>query len=260
MVLERIRRRWSRLRRGRMWASRLSYEEAAVLSPGDGHYRAFVGHPERFDLLSASQFSLLCALGLREHHKVLDFGCGCLRAGRLLIPYLLPGGYVGVEPNAWLVEAGVEHQLGKALLRIKRPAFFHNDDFRCPRTGHAFDFILAHSIFSHCGSELIARGLSEFRAVLAPRGVCAVTFLTTSDSAASFRGQGWVYPDCVPYLPSELQALIEDAGLVGVPIAWQHAGQTWYLLAHAAEHLPRPDELALLRGAVLERDVARGHA
>jgi SAM-dependent methyltransferase len=162
-----------------------------------------------------------------------------------------------VEPNAWLIEAGIEHQLGRTQLMIKRPAFFHNDDFRCPRLGHEFDYILAHSIFSHCGAELIARGLREFRQVLAPRGLCVVTFLTTADPAATFQGKGWVYPDCVPYLPTAIDAMIERAGLVGVPIEWYHAGQTWYLLAHATPHLPRPAELAHLLGRTLERDLSR---
>ena len=60
-------------------------------------------------------------LGLREHHSVLDFGCGSLRAGRLLIPYLLEGRYYGLEPNRWLIEDAMEHELGGALIDLKRP-------------------------------------------------------------------------------------------------------------------------------------------
>src|ERR1700724_2187949 len=85
-----------------------------ALAPGGGSplFRAYVGPPRQFDFMGAPQFRLLTTLGLREHHSVLDFGCGSLRAGRLLIPYLLPGRYYGLEPNRWLVEDGISRQLG----------------------------------------------------------------------------------------------------------------------------------------------------
>jgi hypothetical protein len=67
----------------------LSIDDAKTLTPGDMHYTAYVGPPAQYDFMGASQFRLLCTLGLRENHTLLDFGCGSLRAGRLLIPYLL---------------------------------------------------------------------------------------------------------------------------------------------------------------------------
>ena len=66
---------------------------------GDDHYRAFVGPAWRYDLLAALQFQAMTSLGLREYHSLLDVGCGSLRAGRLFIPYLLPGRHFGIEPN-----------------------------------------------------------------------------------------------------------------------------------------------------------------
>jgi cyclopropane fatty-acyl-phospholipid synthase-like methyltransferase len=62
--------------------------DASKLNPGDKHYKAYVGPPTQYDFMGATQFRLLCTLGLREQHKVLDFGCGSLRAGRLLLSYL----------------------------------------------------------------------------------------------------------------------------------------------------------------------------
>ena len=68
------------------------------LKPGDPQYRAYVGPPEDYDLIAAMTFNLLTTLGLRQHHSLLDIGCGSLRIGRLLIPYLNRGKYFGVEP------------------------------------------------------------------------------------------------------------------------------------------------------------------
>ncbi len=99
----------------------------AGLKPGDAHYRAYVGPPEDYDLIAAMTFNLLTTLGLRQHHSLLDVGCGSLRIGRLLIPYLNRGKYFGVEPNEWLVKEGIKRELGEALLQIKHPTFFFSN-------------------------------------------------------------------------------------------------------------------------------------
>ncbi len=79
-------------------------QEVRALAPGSDHYTAYVGPPQDYDFMGATQFRLLTTLGLRDHHRLLDFGCGSLRAGRLLIPYLNPGNYYGIEPNRWLID------------------------------------------------------------------------------------------------------------------------------------------------------------
>src|SRR5687768_14538688 len=94
---------------------------ALDLQPGDDHYRAYVGPPRDYDLISAMVFNLLTSIGLRQHHRVLDIGCGSLRVGRLLIPYLNEGLYVGVEPNKWLVDDGIANEIGMDQVRIKQP-------------------------------------------------------------------------------------------------------------------------------------------
>jgi len=97
------------------------------LKPGDPHYRAYVGPPEDYDLIAAMTFNLLTTLGLRQHHSLLDVGCGSLRIGRLLIPYLNRGKYFGLEPAEWLVAEGIKNELGEAVVQIKpihpRPLF-----------------------------------------------------------------------------------------------------------------------------------------
>src|SRR5215831_9764445 len=109
---------------------------------GSRHYRAYVGPPEKYDLVAAMQFNLLTALGLRDHHTLLDIGCGSLRAGRLFIPFLLPGKYFGLEPNKWLIREGIEKEVGKDLIRIKQPEFAHNAEFKLAAFGRQFDYLL----------------------------------------------------------------------------------------------------------------------
>ena len=75
--------------------------------------------PSNTIFMGATQFRLLTTLGLKEQHWLFDFGCGSLRVGRLLIPYLLPGRYYGLEPNRWLIEDGIAHELGSTIIDIK---------------------------------------------------------------------------------------------------------------------------------------------
>src|SRR6186997_3029127 len=155
------------------------------LKPGDPQYRAYVGPPEDYDLIAAMTFNLLTTLGLRQHHSLLDVGCGSLRIGRLLIPYLNRGKYFGVEPNEWLVQEGIKRELGEMLLQIKCPTFFFSDS---PETitqaKVSFDFALAQSIFSHCGLDLIQAWLSTISRSLAQDGALLATFLIGEEDSA----------------------------------------------------------------------------
>ena len=119
-------------------------------SSGGTDYRAFVGPANQYDVIGAAQFALLFALGLREHHRLLDIGCGSLRAGRMLIPYLATDGYVGVDPNAWLIDAAIEDQIGRDIVKVKRPAFDDSDDFSLEHLGR-FDYVLAQGVATNTG-------------------------------------------------------------------------------------------------------------
>jgi SAM-dependent methyltransferase len=230
----------------------LTDSEARRLKPGAAHYTAFVGPPAQYDLMGATQFGLLVALGLRHFHVVLDFGCGSLRAGRLLIPYLDHGNYHGLEPNAWLIEDAIERQLGRDQVAIKRPHFHAFTDFRADRCGSGFDFILAQSVFSHAGSDIVATAFAGFGRALAPSGLAVATFIHPGQSGVAERGErGWVYPDCVAHAPATIAALADRAGLFARPLPWFHPRQTWYALARAPARLPKPEHDIHLRGAIL---------
>src|SRR5262245_38155276 len=181
------------------------------LNPGDPHYRAYVGPPEDYDLIAAMTFNLLTTLGLRQHHSLLDIGCGSLRIGRLLIPYLNRGKYFAIEPNEWLVEEGINREIGKSLVEIKRPTFFFSDspDIIAP-ANIAFDFAVAQSIFSHCGLDLIKGWLSAISRSLAEDGALVATFLIGKEDSAQ---KGWIYPDCVNYRPATLEHAAAEVNL-----------------------------------------------
>lgn len=229
----------------------LGVKEALKLPAGSGHYRAYVGPPDRYDFLSSSQFALLFALGLRETHRVLDFGCGSLRLGRLLIPFLLPQHYCGIDPNRWLISDAIERELGKDAIRIKQPSFAFNDDFRCDIFGMKFDYIVAQSILTHCGYDLAERLLVEAAGAVAENGKIIFSIIEASVAGEQPARRGWTYPECVQYGVSAISTLCAQAGLTCIRLPWYHPGATWYIAARSSKYLPSTDEVKLLHGAVL---------
>jgi SAM-dependent methyltransferase len=199
------------------------------LKPGDPHYRAYVGPPEDYDLIAAMTFNLLTTLGLRQHHTLLDIGCGSLRIGRLLIPYLNRGKYFGIEPAEWLVAEGIEHELGKAVVQTKRPTFLFTDSpSAIVEANTSFDFALAQSVFSHCGLDLIQGWLSAISRSLARDGALVATFLPGDEDSVR---TGWIYPECVNYRPTTLERAAAEANLRFEILDWKHPRQTWALFA-----------------------------
>ncbi len=195
------------------------------MSIGSHHYRAFVGPPENYDLISAMQFNLLTTLGLREHHFLLDIGCGSLRGGKLFIPYLLPDHYFGIEPEQWLIEEGFRKELGRDIIAIKKPVFSNDRDFTCTIFDQKFDFILAQSIFSHASQAQIRRCLSQAKECMKTTSIFAASFYK---GILNYSGDEWVYPDLVSYTLIRLRELANEQGLVCEQINWPHPGNlTW---------------------------------
>jgi hypothetical protein len=194
------------------------------LRAGDPHYRAYVGPPERYDVVAAMQFNLLTSLGLRDYHSLLDIGCGSLRLGRLAIPYLRPRRYFGLEPQVWLIEEGVARECGNDLIMLKQPRFEHNDDFRLTVFGRRFDYLIAQSIFTHAAPDQIRRCLVEAKASMHDGSVFVANFIQGTD----YEGSRWFYPGCVTYTEPTMRALAGQAGLLCEALDFATVnGTTW---------------------------------
>lgn len=122
------------------------------------------------------QFDFLVAEGLRPEHRLLDFGCGCLRGGLHFIRYLEPGHYTGVDISAVVLEAGRKF-LREAGLEAKRPALLHTTDLSLgDLQGQAFDFILAQSVLTHMPEREIGELFRRIPSVMAPEGRFYATY------------------------------------------------------------------------------------
>ncbi len=209
------------------------------LKPGDEHYRAYVGPPEEYDLIAAMTFNLLTTVGLREDHRVIDIGCGSLRIGRLLIPFLKPGRYVGIEPHEWLVQEGIRREIGAEQVRLKRPRFFFVDNLSNMPRDMRFDLAVAQSVFSHGTLDLIVGWLEGLHPRLEPNGILLATFKQGETDSShpdgvnpeDFLAPGWVYPKCLSYRVETIERLAKRCGFAFQLLDWRHPRQTWALFS-----------------------------
>jgi SAM-dependent methyltransferase len=205
-------------------------ENFEELGAGDSHYKAYVGPPKKYDLMGAMQFNLLTSFGLRDYHKLLDIGCGSLRAGKILIPFLRKGNYYGVEPNKWLIEDGIKYELGEEIISLKSPSFSNTSEFEFQTFNEKFDFLIAQSIFSHASSDQIEKCLKEAKTVMKPEGLFLATFVLGKNN---YSGSEWVYPACVTYKHNYILKIVREQNLDAIKTKWLHPnGQTVYVIFH----------------------------
>jgi len=147
--------------------------------PGRDH-RRYVGGA--WDEIGRLQFDFLVSRGLRPHHTLLDVGCGSLRAGRLLIPYLHAGGYLGLDKEESLIRAGLAKELDASIRAQKKPRFVVSRAFEFERFGRHPDFALAQSLFTHLTPRTIELCLRKLRPWIREDGVFYCTWFVGDGS------------------------------------------------------------------------------
>jgi hypothetical protein len=152
----------------------------------------FVGGPvKQFAAVGAMQLEMLLHEGLWPQARLLDVGCGCLRGGYWFMHFLDPGCYHGIEPNAEMLQAGVDVIVEPETVARAAARFSHNDRFDFSEFGVAFDFVVARSVWTHASTAQIETMLDSFAAT-SPAGV----FLASYQPA-----------DRLPALPARLPGL-----------------------------------------------------
>jgi ubiquinone/menaquinone biosynthesis C-methylase UbiE len=177
-------------RRGRdtwLWLTtrdHLSYYRAVMRSDTARSSDAAVGSRSRESWLRIGQmqFDYLVKHGLKPDMRMLDIGCGNLRAGRLFIDYLDSGNYYGtdISPDILLAaqrtigEYGLQHKLPYLSLVSDMRLDFLPDDH--------FDVVHAHSVFSHSPLPVIDECLAHVGRIMTPGGIFDFTFDQTEGS------------------------------------------------------------------------------
>lgn len=178
----RLVRRWSRdLVLRRRHRDHLAYYGAVVeddIEHGD-EVAVSNSHRPQWSLNGRMQFDYLTKHGLRPEHRMLEIGCGNLRAGWRFIDYLEAGNYYGVDiapgvlfnAQRTVVQQRIAGQLPTLTLVRDMTFDFLPDE--------AFDLVHAHSVFSHSPIPVIEECFANIGRVMKPAGRFFFTFNLT---------------------------------------------------------------------------------
>src|ERR1039457_7236219 len=125
------------------------------------------------------QCDYLLGHGLQPGDRMLEIGCGDLRAGRLFIGYLNPGNYYGIDISPDILLAA-QQTIARDDLQARLPHLELVDDLKFRfLPAEQFTVVHAHSVFSHSPIEVIDECLAHVGRVMRPEGVFDFTFCRT---------------------------------------------------------------------------------
>ncbi len=106
---------------------------------------------------------LLLSRGLRPEDKLLDFGCGSMRAGIWTAAYLDEGSYFGIDSHRASLDIALNYEVPLHGLEHKQPQLLHSTEFRIDLLDTVFDFVFCASVFRHLSPEERPRALRAIR-------------------------------------------------------------------------------------------------
>ncbi len=193
------------------------------------------------------QFDYLVSHGLKPGMRMLEIGCGNLRAGRLFIEHLDAGAYYGIDISPDILLAA-QRTVAEVGLQDKLPHLTLVQDLKLEflPAGH-FDVVHAHSVFSHSPIEVIEECLAHIGRVMKPDGFFDFTFDRTEGA------EHQVLREDFYYRTETLVALAGRYGLTGQFMT------DWEELPHLQSKLriTRPAELRYI--AIVESDGRECH-
>ncbi|MBW2107273.1 MAG: class I SAM-dependent methyltransferase [Deltaproteobacteria bacterium] len=134
-----------------------------------------------WEKIGALQFEFLVKQGLRPEHELLDLGCGSLRGGLHFIKYLDRGNYWGIDISEDILKAG-RKTLDAEGLDWKRPILRVTDNLAFKEIcGKRFDYLMAHSVFTHMPCRDVSEILSNAPRVMRDNAVFYATYLEGKD-------------------------------------------------------------------------------
>lgn len=157
------------------------YDYARIrLSKTDIEAKAYRRHlgggADKWDQRGRFQVVMLRTLGLEPQHRLLDAGCGPLRAGVHLIDALDEGRYCGIDFNPDFIATARYLVAADGRLAGKTPRLERLDDFAFEQLGDApFDWVLAFSVLNHCDEPTRRAFFDRVPTILAPHATVVIT-------------------------------------------------------------------------------------
>jgi SAM-dependent methyltransferase len=202
-------------------ADHVSYYRAVMRSDAARSRDGAVGSHTRESWLELGklQFDYAVSHGLKPDMRMLEIGCGNLRAGRLFIEYLEPGNYYGIDISPDILLAALD-TVAEEGIAAKLPHLTLVPDLKLQfLPDGAFDFVHAHSVFSHSPIEVIDECFAHIGRVMAADGFFDFTFDRTDGTEHHVLHEDFYY---------RTQTLIERAAKHGLDATfmddWQSTG------------------------------------
>ena len=210
----------------------MKYEQDDVIRQKveEGKHRQVIGG--LWDMMGQLQLDFLRTAGLQPGHRVIDVGCGSLRAGVPLTRYLDAGHYYGIDSQESLIEAGWQREIKPAGLADKLPRdhLHATGEFDVSVFATQFDYGIAQSVFSHMPLERLVDCLNAVAPWFRPGGTFFVTYFERPDEAAPdaplTHAPGGIvsYPDRDPFdmTPAALTSATPEEWMLDLVGEWGH--------------------------------------
>lgn len=149
-----------------------------------------IGRGDEWESHGWLQLDFLQTQGLNRNHRLLDVGCGLGRAARRLVPYLNHDRYVGCDISEECLKHAQRLSIEEGWAS-KRPLFIQ--DGSLDWIPGEFDFIWAHSVFTHLPEQVIDK-LVENAAKIMNDGAKFLFTYKRCQSATRTGLKQWCYP------------------------------------------------------------------
>jgi len=180
------------------WAETRLFPAESTIPMPDPSLQNQVGPPGVFHDVGLTTMGRLNMAGLDRHHDVLDIGCGVGRTARYLCDYLDSSArYEGFDIMEQLIEWCQReitprfpnfHFTFVPLFNsayLPDPALPSATELAFPFPDESFDFVFAHSVFTHLGPEASLNYLREMHRVMRPGGISYSTWFLYGDDPST---------------------------------------------------------------------------
>lgn len=191
MIMRRVIHKARRSIHHLMWKMRWGGKSFAMYQRQEMNRRSGIDAQEAvggvWDGMGELQLQILREQALRPSDTVLDIGCGSLRGGRKIIPYLEPGHYWGTDISDRLLQSAKETVEIEGLSE-KSPHLLQVTDFSYSGLeGHTFSHILFFGVFTDLPPESIELAIAGLPRLMTEESVVLATFGLSDNHTADYR-------------------------------------------------------------------------
>lgn len=126
-------------------------------------------------------FNFLKTQDLMPHHRVLDYGCGFMRTGLFIAPYLSDGYYVGVDISQQRLKTAAKLAAAKNLSDDSYELILVSNCYLTELIGYKFDYIWSGSVIHHMPESDIRTFLKSLKFFIDINSQFFFTFTPASD-------------------------------------------------------------------------------